>query len=93
MPVLTTDDVAEGTVFVWTLAWNDEEMNAAGPRVRRRNPTAATHHLCMSNFDPNPKDRSAKTETGKFSGTLDPAGVNGHPNCADISQKGEAKHG
>ena len=57
-----TDDVAEGTVFLWTGAWYDPDFDAPDHRDLHGNPNTLTHDLRTSEFSQSPAAHSCRIE-------------------------------
>lgn len=88
-----TDDVAEGTVFLWTGAWYDPDFETRDHRDRHGNPNVLTHDLRTSEFSQSPAAHSARVEVQKFSGNPGPVRAHEPPQFATYSNKGGVEHG
>ena len=64
-----TEDIAVGTVFLWTGAWYDPDFSRGDRRDRHGNPNVLTHDLRTSRLSQGPAAQSAVVEIKKFSGS------------------------
>ncbi|MEM1288160.1 MAG: molybdopterin-dependent oxidoreductase [Pseudomonadota bacterium] len=65
-----TDDIAEGTVFLWTGAWYDPDFDAPDARDRHGNPNVLTHDMRTSGLSQGPAAHSAMVDLARFDGPL-----------------------
>lgn len=61
-----TDDIAPGSVFLWTGAWYDPDYSALQDRDRHGNPNVLTHDLRTSALSQGPAAHSARVELARF---------------------------
>ncbi|HEX2656241.1 MAG TPA: molybdopterin dinucleotide binding domain-containing protein, partial [Xanthobacteraceae bacterium] len=74
-----TDEVARGTVFLWTGAWYDPDFDAEAARDRHGNPNVLTHDRRTSRLTQGPAAHSALVEIRCFEGDLPPITVHAAP--------------
>lgn len=67
---VVTDDIAAGTVFLWTGAWYDPDFSMPGHLDRHGNPNVLTHDLRTSRLSQGPAAHSAFVEVERFEGDL-----------------------
>ena len=63
-----TDDIASGTVFLWTGAWYDPDDRHPQARDRHGNPNVLTHDTRTSRLSQGPAAHSAFVEIARFTG-------------------------
>lgn len=67
-----TDEIRQGSVFLWTGAWYDPDFAAPQARDRHGNPNVLTHDLRTSALTQSPAAHSALVEIKRFEGTPPP---------------------
>ncbi|WP_299750710.1 molybdopterin-dependent oxidoreductase [uncultured Tateyamaria sp.] len=65
-----TDEILEGSIFLWTGAWWDPDFSAPQSRDRHGNPNVLTHDLRTSNLSQSPASHSARVSLHRFEGDL-----------------------
>ena len=65
-----TDDIAQGTVFLWTGAWYDPHDNQTGALDRHGNPNVLTHDARTSSLTQSPASHSARVDLRVWEGAL-----------------------
>ncbi|WP_299210032.1 molybdopterin-dependent oxidoreductase [uncultured Tateyamaria sp.] len=65
-----TDEIMEGSIFLWTGAWWDPDFNAPQFRDRHGNPNVLTHDLRTSSLSQSPASHSARVSLHRFEGDL-----------------------
>ena len=74
-----TDEIAQGSVFLWTGAWYDPDFDAPDDRDRHGNPNVLTHDLKTSTLTQSPASHSTLIEIKKFEGKLPEVTVHHQP--------------
>lgn len=69
---IVTGAIRPGTLFLWTGAWYDPDLDAPGALDRHGNPNVLTHDLRTSPLAQGPAAQSAFVEIVRFEGTLPP---------------------
>jgi len=63
-----TDEIQQGSVFLWTGAWWDPDFEAPDLRCRHGNPNALTHDLRTSSLSQSPASHSARVDLRRLDG-------------------------
>ncbi len=65
-----TEDICQNTVFLWTGAWYDPNLQDKNHQDRHGNPNVLTHDYRTSRLSQGPAAQSALVEIKKYQGTL-----------------------
>ncbi len=77
-----TDQIAQGSIFLWTGAWYDPDWDAPHHRDRHGNPNVLTHDLRTSDWAQGPASHSAHVEALRFDGNPGPVSAHKPPEFA-----------
>ena len=77
---VVTENIAKGTVFLWTGAWYDPDFEDPEHRDRHGNPNVLTHDARTSRLSQGPAAHSTYVEISRHTGDLPEITVHNRPN-------------
>lgn len=83
-----TDEIMEGSIFLWTGAWWDPDFDAPQFRDRHGNPNVLTHDLRTSSLSQSPASHSARVSLHRFEGELPEITVHEAPTLYSVAGRG-----